>query len=291
MTAKHELAYVKKLFEQEQCIFLDDYFKGVNFAHNYKCRCGKHYKKSVSSLKQSWRCKECRYKSTADKNRYTLDEVKKYFSDRGCEFLDDWYINNRKLHNYRCKCGRTGKIRFCNFFKGKRCTKCAGNTKLKYDDVKKMFEDAGCKLISTEYKGALSPLQYICNCGTLANGYVRHFRKGRRCYNCSPTFDRTKQSFLYLIANEDCFKIGIYNEGSQRLREHNKKKGFRLVEEIGPILGYYAENIEETILKCLDAKGISRGERIFNEYFSGYTEAWLAKDFHVDSIADLWDRL
>jgi len=94
-----------------------------------------------------------------------------------------------------------------------------------------------------------------------------------------------------LIANEDCFKIGIYNEGSQRLREHNKKKGFRLVEEIGPILGYYAENIEETILKCLDAKGISRGERIFNEYFSGYTEAWLAKDFHVDSIADLWDRL
>jgi len=176
MTAKHELAYVKKLFEQEQCIFLDDYFKGVNFAHNYKCRCGKHYKKSVSSLKQSWRCKECRYKSTADKNRYTLDEVKKYFSDRGCEFLDDWYINNRKLHNYRCKCGRTGKIRFCNFFKGKRCTKCAGNTKLKYDDVKKMFEDAGCKLISTEYKGALSPLQYICNCGTLANGYVRHFR-------------------------------------------------------------------------------------------------------------------
>ena len=34
------------------------------------------------------------------------------------------------------------------------------------EDVRKVFSDAGCTLISTEYKNTETKLQYICNCGS-----------------------------------------------------------------------------------------------------------------------------
>jgi len=292
MSKKHDLKYVKELFLSFGCEFLDDFYGGVSFLHKYKCRCGNiNCKKSVNNLKLSWRCKRCRYEASSNSKRYSLEEIKKYFADRGCVFLDDWYKDNINLHNYICECGKQGMIRFCNFYKGKRCTDCAGNTKLNFENIKKMFEDAGCKLLSDKYEGALKPLKYICVCGCEANGYVRHFRNGRRCYNCNPVFNRISPSYLYLVSNSHMLKIGIYNEDSRRLKEHKVNLNFDLLDLIGPIKGTDAELIENTILECLDIKKISRGKSLFNKPFDGYTECWLKKDLNVSSIQELWDAL
>jgi hypothetical protein len=56
--------------------------------------------------------------------------------------------------------------------------------RLLYEDVKRKFEENDCKLLSVEYKNARTPLDYVCECGTLAKIRYDDFRVGKRCPTC-----------------------------------------------------------------------------------------------------------
>jgi hypothetical protein len=113
---------------------------------------------------------------------------------------------------------------------------------------------------------------------------------GKRCCRGTGGFKRNKLSYLYLLAHDSKFKVGIYNEGTRRLQDH-AIYGWKLIDQIGPLMGRYIETIETLIFQMFTNKGILTGADAGLENFDGYTEVWLAKDFYVDSIADLWDRL
>lgn len=55
--------------------------------------------------------------------------------------------------------------------------------KHKIEDIRKIFEDEGCQLISTEYKDSKNKLQVIFKCGCHGEISYNHFDKGRRCNN------------------------------------------------------------------------------------------------------------
>ena len=56
--------------------------------------------------------------------------------------------------------------------------------RLKYSYVKKIFEDNGCQLLSSEYKNARTHLEYICSCGNKSKIIFDSFRRGHRCKKC-----------------------------------------------------------------------------------------------------------
>lgn len=68
--------------------------------------------------------------------------------------------------------------------------------KYNLESVKKAFEDAGCKLISTEYRTCTDILQYYCNCGSTNVHEIQFFSfvAGKRCKEC--TFKRAAQTRL-----------------------------------------------------------------------------------------------
>lgn len=56
--------------------------------------------------------------------------------------------------------------------------------RLSYEYVKKVFEDRGCILLSTEYKNNTLPLKYICSCGYKTTTRFTNFSRGHKCKNC-----------------------------------------------------------------------------------------------------------
>jgi hypothetical protein len=54
------------------------------------------------------------------------------------------------------------------------------------DDIRQIFSNEGCTLVSTEYVNNREPLQFICSCGSLnTHSTILHsFQKGSRCADC-----------------------------------------------------------------------------------------------------------
>lgn len=99
--------------------------------------------------------------------------------------------------NYKCKCGHLSRIRFDDFKNRKsRCIKCSGKEKHNYKYVYDYFKSKGCQLISKVYINTSSKLQYICNCGELAEITFASFKdQNSRCMNCS--YEKTKLSYVF----------------------------------------------------------------------------------------------
>jgi len=86
-----------------------------------------------------------------------------------------------------------------------------------YESIKKVFEENGCKLLSTEYKNARTHLEYECSCGNRASIIYDSFRRGHRCRKCGTVkmADSQKDSYEDVkkyIESKGCFLAQDYYE-------------------------------------------------------------------------------
>ena len=121
--------------------------------------------------------------------RLSYDYVRSVFEERGCTLLSTEYKNNSTPLEYICSCGNITTTIFSNFSRGHKCVKCRSKAvsesrRFSISQVKEIFENGGCKLLSKEYKGSHLPLEYICNCGRKSTILLGNFQKGSRCRYC-----------------------------------------------------------------------------------------------------------
>jgi hypothetical protein len=108
--------YVKKYFEDQGCQLLEKEYKGIHC----KLKCKKKSTITFANFKKGKRCASC-----GGVEKYKYDYVKKYFSDHNCKLLEKEYVGTNHKMRYICHCGRESTIRWNNFRKGTRCSKCA----------------------------------------------------------------------------------------------------------------------------------------------------------------------
>lgn len=121
--------------------------------------------------------------------KYTLELVKSYFEEQGCELLEKEYKNCKIKMEYKCSCGNISKICFDNFKQGQRCYNCRGKKiakKLKFTlgYIEQFFEEHGCKLLEKEYINNSTKMKYICSCGNISKISFANFQQGYRCKKC-----------------------------------------------------------------------------------------------------------
>lgn len=116
-------------------------------------------------------------------HKHTIEFINSEFEKRGCKLLDTEYKNAHSKLQYIASCGHQACINWCNFSHGSGtvCPKCA-DTKKTYEFVRGEFEKRGCKLLSTEYKGALKDLEYIAKCGHKHRIKWSNFQQGTGTY-------------------------------------------------------------------------------------------------------------
>jgi hypothetical protein len=109
------------------------------------------------------------------------------------------------------------------------------------------------------------------------------------CPTCSVTgFDPNKDGYLYFLYHPHwiMYQIGITNVPEDRLGRH-RKLGWELREIRGPLDGFVTRQWEQDILEMLRGKGLKLGSKKGVGKFDGYTEAWDANAFKVDSLKSL----
>ncbi len=116
--------------------------------------------------------------------KLSYEEVKKCFSDKGCELLETEYVNNRTIMSYKCNCENISKINYNNFKRGQRCGCNRGlrkSQKFPYEEVKNYFLEQGCELLETKYVNSQTIMSYRCNCGNISKIRFSNFKTGVRC--------------------------------------------------------------------------------------------------------------
>ena len=140
---------MKELFAKEGCELLGEY-KGCMIKMNYRCKCGNISAITWNNFSKGVRCGNCAKYGMCKKR--SLQEVKKMFQDRGCEFLDDEFKGIHYKHNYRCKCGREAEITFAGFHhQNQLCHEC-GLNKNKGENHHMWIEDREEKKLKDKFR-------------------------------------------------------------------------------------------------------------------------------------------
>lgn len=140
--------------------------------------------------------------------RYTLEQVKGLFDERGCTLLENHYTNNKQPLSYLCACGKASVIKLNTLLNGGLCKICGykksrkTNTKT-HTEVVEVFAEKGFKLISDSYEGSRLPLRYICKCGRESVTSLSNIGSIQGCRDCWLDIMRSDESPYRSLSTEE----------------------------------------------------------------------------------------
>ncbi|MGG0684165.1 HNH endonuclease [Bacillus licheniformis] len=213
-TAKKKIAYYKKrkldvktvesFFNRAGYTLMTKDYQNARQKLDTLCPNGHIYKVSYDAFRRSGsRCKKCQGIS-----EYDLKSVKLLFARHDCTLLEKEYINSNTPMKYICSCGNVSEIRLQCFLRGQRCINCKGlkissSKRTSFTEVKKVFNLAGCILLTEEkeYHSRDQKLSYICACGKRESVSFHSFKKTKkRCHEC---FNQSKRGSNHYNYNHD----------------------------------------------------------------------------------------
>lgn len=163
-----------------------DEYKNTKSLLTVQCPKGHEFRTSYNRfVTNGSRCPNCLIQS-----EYTLEDVRKIFSDKGLDLLETEYVNNKTPMMYMCWCENKARIALSNLmridFIG--CNNCRNAAKrTDWDTILETFVNEGCELLTPQedYKNNTQPLRFICKCGNTDHVSWKAFRQGTRCKLCS----------------------------------------------------------------------------------------------------------
>lgn len=185
MPNKHKIGFIKKSFLAEGYTLLNKEYTGCGEKLNYICPNKHKHFVSWDNWKQGLRCKYCKGKIDI-----TYEYIKSDFEKENYILLTNKYENAHQKLEYICSNGHKHSISWNNWKTGQRCPYCRGRPIITIEGLRMDFAMEGYTLLTTEYKGAHSYVEYICPKGHTASIRVTSWRCGFRCTKCSNNVSR-----------------------------------------------------------------------------------------------------
>lgn len=221
MSKRLTFEYVRECFEKEGYTLLsEEYFHSLKQRLEYICPKGHKNNITWAGWNRGRRCKDC---SKNKKLRY--EDIQQSFVSEGYTLLSKKNTGSHGIYEYICPEGHRHKVKWNAWKTGIRCGICSGNKKLKYDYVKQLFDDEGYTLLSTEYNGAMTRLEYICPEGHRNNILYANWQRGRRCGRC---WHESKASKKELELREYVDQFDIDYIPNDRATVFNQETGYYL---------------------------------------------------------------
>lgn len=227
---KYSYEFVKNKFAEEGCELLSETYESATKQKlTYIAQCGHENKIAFAKFigGAGRKCRAC-----VGNIKYDFAYVASEFEKNGCELLETEYINCKTPLRYRALCGHEAYITFDAFLNARRLLECETCSKRNYENVKNVFKENGCTLLSKEYHNGKEKLRYIASCGHENEISFDKFNsgQGRKCKECS--HPRGEEHFKYnpLLTEEDRMERDMQSGKARILRKETyKRDGYRCV--------------------------------------------------------------
>jgi len=90
--------------------------------------------------------------------------------------------------------------------------------KLTLEYVKQYFKDHKCELLEEEYKRAVAPMKYKCNCGNISKITFSKFQQGQRCKKCSGNEKLTLKYVKQYFKDQGCELLEEYINDKTKIK-------------------------------------------------------------------------
>lgn len=240
MCRKQTLEYVREKFKERGYKLLSGEYINNRVKLDYTCP--RHHRGSIcwADFQTGYGCPEC-----AGHKRITLVFVKKQFAKEKYKVLSDTCTKASQPISFLCPNNHEGKMSWSNFQQGHRCAACNGNQKHTIEYARQQFAKEGYSLLSKQYIGAHSKLDYKCPKGHLGKVEWVSFLRGTRCAKCS--IQMTKLKKIQTLLNKRGIKCDA-SDAQQVFFEYIKqcyqKIGYQLLSS------YYKNCFEKLEVKC-----------------------------------------
>lgn len=181
-------------------------------------------------------------------NIYTIENIKTYIKNNNIqtELISEEYINSKLPLLWKCSCGTEFSISLSSFLHDKiqKCEKCRNGRKSRknttfnwdYIEAKKMFNDRGYDLITTNINNRNEFIYYTCRKHT-DKGPLKilwdSFLRGSGCWYCG-----REKTGLAKRADEESLKLITESKGfiyvGSEIKENEKGKKYTYTKYICP---------------------------------------------------------
>jgi len=177
---KHNIEFIKSMFQKEGYTVLDGVYKNNKQKLNYICLEGHNHYISWHEWEAGHRCPYC-----TGNAKLTIEYIKKEFEKGGYKLLSKQYKNCYQKLDYICPNNHKHNISWSSWQQYHRCPYCNGQGKLTIEFVRSEFERVGYVLLSNNYINKETKLDYICSNGHKHSITWHDWRSGRRCPTCA----------------------------------------------------------------------------------------------------------
>jgi hypothetical protein len=120
---------VKKQFEDQGFLLLEEKYINNNIPMKCKCSCGEITFMPLCTVKKGANCKKCKNKKISIKNSIQKEELEKYCFEKNIKYLNHYLKNGKTEVEYECNCGEKSKALWTNLRRYPYCKKCGTKNK------------------------------------------------------------------------------------------------------------------------------------------------------------------
>lgn len=185
----------------------------------FDCECQSKHIVNVNRyewLKRKNKCNKCP-KIVNYKTKLTINDIINELSKCNFSMIENTY--DPKTYRFDCKCplNHIINVNYYKWLKQKnKCSTCPKNNTnhsrkpMTLMEVKELFEDEECKLISTEYINRDTNLKYICKNGHETSMTLHNWKNSKyKCNECADIEKSNRNKYSYDFVKQEFEKRGF----------------------------------------------------------------------------------
>jgi hypothetical protein len=286
---EERLNEIKQIAKNNGGECLSDKYVNQKIKLQFKCKEGHIWWTVSSVIKNGNWCKRCASSKANDWKRHTIDTYKKIIESKGGRLHTTEYKNSIETKLLvECDKGHKWLAYPGHIKKGLWCRKCNGSAPHTLEDVRKLVESRGGKLLSTKYKNDMTKVKCQCSENHIWEVSPNNMKRGKWCPTCNsgigervcrlvlekifqkhfnkvrPSWLRNNSGFVMELDgyNEE-LKLAFEHQGTQHYSEktnhrfvkanlaQNDREKFELCKSKGIFIVYIPEVFTDTKLNNL----------------------------------------